>query len=192
MNSIEVTAFVARALDQLQIPWMIVGAYSSNAYGIGRSTNDADFLVELSKGDLISLVEVLGADFRLNRQMQLEGITGSVRNVITYLPSRFQIELFRLNPNDDHDQTRFSRRHRMKLGGTEQDVWLPTAEDVVIQKLRWQRRKDLDDVVGILAVSGPTLDWNYLSGWAEKHGTADLLKHLAASVNDLNLPPELT
>ena len=55
MNSIEVTATVARALDELHIPWMIVGAYSSNAYGIGRSTNDADFVVELSKGDLTSL-----------------------------------------------------------------------------------------------------------------------------------------
>ena len=182
---------MVNALDELQIPWMIVGAYSSNAYGIGRSTNDADFLVELTKGDLTRVVESLGSDFRLNRQMQLEGITGSVRNVITYLPSGFQIELFRLNPADDHDQTRFNRRRRMRLGGTEQEVWLPTAEDVVIQKLRWQRRKDLDDVIGILAVSGPTLDWNYLSDWVEKHGTADLLKQLVASVNELNLPPDL-
>ena len=55
MNSIEVTGHVAKALDELHIPWMIVGAYSSNAYGIGRSTNDADFVVELSKGDLTSL-----------------------------------------------------------------------------------------------------------------------------------------
>jgi hypothetical protein len=192
MNSIEVTGLVSRALDQLRISWMIVGAFSSNAYGIGRSTNDADFVVELSKGDLTRLMEILGPEFSLNRQMQLEGITGSVRNVITYLPNRFQIELFRLNPGDDHDRTRFERRQRLKLGETGQEVWLPTAEDVVIQKLRWQRRKDLDDIVGILAVSGAALDWNYLIDWARKHGTTELLKQLAASVSDLNLPSEFS
>jgi len=191
MNSIEVTATVAKSLDQLQIPCMIVGAYSSNVYGIGRSTNDADFVVELSRGDLTKLVASLGAEFRLDRQMQLEGITGSVRNVITYLPTRFQIELFRLNPEDEHDRTRFHRRRQMKLGETEQIVWFPTPEDVVIQKLRWQRRKDLDDIIGILAVSGKTLDWQYLCGWAERHGTSDILKQLASAVQDLNLPPEL-
>jgi len=192
MNSVEVTASVAKALDQLEIPWMIVGAYSSNAYGIGRSTNDADFVVQLSEGDLSNLIRMLGSEFSLNRQMQLEGMTGAVRNVITYLPNRFQIELFRLNPNDEHDQSRFDRRHRMKLGGTQQDVWLPTAEDVIIQKLRWQRRKDLDDIVGILAVSGATLDWNYLAGWVNQHGTEKLLNELRTSVLDLHLPPEST
>lgn len=190
MNSIEATASMAKALDHLGIPWMIVGAYSSNAYGIGRSTNDADFVVELSSGDLTKIIRVLGSEFSLNRQMQLEGITGSVRNVITYVPNRFQIELFRLNPDDEHDRTRFQRRQRIKLWGTEQDAWLPTAEDVVIQKLRWQRRKDLDDIVGILAVSGASLDWDYLTGWAKKHGTEDRLQELIASVGELELPPE--
>ena len=92
----------------------------------GRSTNDADFVVELSQGDLTRLLATLGAEFRLDRQMQPEGITGSIRDVITYLPTHFQIELFRLNPGDQHDQTRFSRRRRMRLGATEQIVWLPT------------------------------------------------------------------
>ena len=188
MNSIEVTAAVAKSLDQLQIPWMIVGAYSSNAYGIGRSTNDADFVVELARGDLTKLMETLGAEFQLDRQMQLEGITGTVRNVITYVPSGFQIELFRLYPDDEHDRTRFHRRRQIKLGETEQLVWLPTPEDVVVQKLRWQRRKDLDDVMGILAVSGESLDWSYVRVWTDRHGTSEILQQLSSAVQHLNLP----
>lgn len=191
MNSIEVTAQVAKSIDQLHIPWMIVGALSSNAYGIGRSTNDADFVVELSKGDLTNLLVVLGNEYSLNRQMQLEGFTGSVRNVIMYLPSRSQVDFFGLNPVDEVDQTRCGRRQRMKLAGTGQDIWLPTAEDVVIRKLGWQRRKDLDDVVGILAVSGRTLDWKKVSGRAVQHGTADPLNQLAAFVSVRNLPADL-
>ena len=44
----------------------------------------------------------------------------------------------------------------------------------------------LDDVVGILAVSGELLDWTYLFGWADRHGTAELLRQLADSANELS------
>ncbi|MCA9012947.1 MAG: hypothetical protein KDB01_24515 [Planctomycetaceae bacterium] len=60
-----------------------------------------------------------------------------------------------------------------------------------LRKLRWQRCKDLDDIIGILAVSGRTFDWQYLQDWAEQHGTSDILKQLMSAVQDLNLPPEL-
>ena len=62
--------------------------------------------------------------------------------------------------------------------------WIPTAEDVVIQKLRWQRRKDLDDVVNILGVSGCALDWAYLTRWTQQHGTANLLQQLRSELPD--------
>ena len=53
-------------------------------------------------------------------------------------------------------------------------VWVATAEDVVIQKLRWARRKDLDDIVDLIAVSGDGLDWAYIGPWTEIHGTTAL------------------
>jgi len=45
--------------------------------------------------------------------------------------------------------------------GTE--VWIPTAEDIVVQKLRWGRNKDLDDARDVLAVQGTDfLDMPYI------------------------------
>lgn len=64
-------------------------------------------------------------------------------------------------------------------------MWIPAVEDVIIQKLRWQRRKDLDDVVGVLTVSGPIIDWTYLRTWTVAHGTDVLLKELLREVRDL-------
>ena len=124
----------------------------------------------------------LGIEFSLNPQMQMEGFTGSVRNVITHVPTNFSIELFRLNTNDEHHEERFRRRRRQLLKEIHREAWIPTAEDVVIQKLRWKRRKDLDDVVGVLAVSGPGLDWDYLNSWTQKHGTHSLLQELLKEV----------
>jgi hypothetical protein len=42
-------------------------------------------------------------------------------------------------------------------------TWLPTAEDVVVQKLRWGRPKDLEDARDVLAVQGTeSLDMAYI------------------------------
>lgn len=186
MNSDEeLTAAAVDALEALKIEYMLVGAYSSNAYGIARSTHDADFVVVVQPGQLRALVERLGPDFSLDRQIRMEGITGSVRNIITHQPTHFDIELFRLNTKDEHHDERFRRRRRQRIEEIQREAWIPTPEDVVIQKLRWKRRKDLDDVVGVLSVSGPTIDWTYLRFWTAKHGTDALLQELLKEVPDL-------
>lgn len=189
MNSLEATAFVICTLEQSGIPYMLVGAFSSNAYGIPRSTKDADFVVQLSQGDLGQLAKRLGEEFRLDRQMRIETITNSVRNVITYLPTRFDIELFRLS-DDEHHAERFRRRIRRQIGELDCEAWIPTAEDVIIQKLRWQRRKDLDDAASVLAVSAASLDWNYLTHWTTIHGTLELLHELRDETPNLDLIDE--
>ena len=132
MNSVEATAAVIDALEGVQIEYMLVGAFSANAYGIGRSTNDADFVVSFSGDQLQKLIERLGPEFRLDPQMQMEAFTGSFRNVVTFLPTKFQIELFRLNSQDEHHRERFRRRCRILLGEINRQAWIPTAEDVVI------------------------------------------------------------
>jgi len=54
-----------------------------------------------------------------------------------------------------------------------------TAEDVVVQKLRWAksggRSKDFDDVVNVIRRKGGRLDSEYIEKWCRKHGTLDLL-----------------
>jgi hypothetical protein len=118
--------------------------------------------------------------------MKCEVLTGSVRYVITFLPTDFDIKLFRAT-DDGHHAERFCRRQRVQLGELNREVWMPTAEDVVIQKLRWQRRKDLDDAVNILAVRADKLDWEYLTKWTNLHGTHDLLDQLRRSIPDIDL-----
>ena len=181
MNSLEATAAVIDALEQSEIPYMLVGAFSSNAYGISRSTKDADFVVTLQPGHLQELTELLGPDFLLDRQLQFEAITGSTKNCIKYMPTEFEIELFRLS-NDAHHLERFSRRQRVQLGDLDRRPWLPTAEDVIIQKLRWQRRKDVDDAINVMAVRAGELNWDYIIRWTTEHSTVDLLNELRESI----------
>jgi hypothetical protein len=177
MSSEQAVASILAALEREGVGYMLVGAFSSNLYGVPRATNDADVVVHFDSFNLVEFCGALGPDFVLDRQTMMEGFTGSVRNVITFTPTGFEIEIFRLG-DDPHHRERFLRRRRMHVPESGCEAWVATAEDVVIQKLRWARRKDLDDVVSLLVVSGQTLDWDYIHHWTVIHGTVDLLAQL--------------
>ncbi|MFM8275168.1 MAG: hypothetical protein ACKODX_22945 [Gemmata sp.] len=177
MTSEQALARVIEALEHEGVAYMLVGAVASNLYGVPRATNDADVVVQFDSFDLRAFCQRLGSDFALDPQMMVEGFTGTVRNVITFMPTGFQIEVFRLG-EDPHDRERFARRCQQPVPECPCAAWVTAAEDVVIQKLRWARRKDLDDVVNLLTVSGGILDWDYLRRWTGAHGTTGLLEQL--------------
>ncbi len=116
----------------------------------------------------------MGPEFKLDPQLGFELLTGTLRNILVFIPTKFEIELFRLG-TDPHDVSRFARRRTLPLQDLQIDAVIPTAEDVIIQKIRWQRDKDLSDVRVVLAVQAGTLDWQYIRYWTEQHGTTSLL-----------------
>ncbi|HJT33937.1 MAG TPA: hypothetical protein VJ783_17965, partial [Pirellulales bacterium] len=91
----------------------------------------------------------------------------------------FTIELFYLS-DDEHDQERFRRRREATL--FERKVSLPTAEDMIVTKLRWAitraGTKDRDDARDVIAIQRDRLDWDYIQSWADRHGTRALLDEI--------------
>ena len=83
---------------------------------------------------------------------------------------------------DPQHQERFARRRRLALPDLQIEAVIPTAEDVVIQKLRWQRDKDLADVRIVMAVQAARLDWSYIQQWTDQHGTTELLNRLKSEL----------
>jgi hypothetical protein len=53
-------------LNQIGADYMIVGSFSSNAYGITRSTKDADFLMQIDEPMRRKLLASLPADFEID------------------------------------------------------------------------------------------------------------------------------
>lgn len=164
------------------IPHMIVGSYSSNFYGIPRSTKDADLVVHLPSVEWAKLPAILPAGIEMDDQMSFEMVTSTRRELLRVKDSLFQIELFRLS-DDLHDRTRFERRQKVEIF-PDVKVFLPTAEDVIVQKLRWslgaKRPKDFADVVAVMQVQGRTLDWPYIEEWCAVHGTLEVLAQAKA------------
>jgi len=187
MNSLEATARVIDVLETLEIDYILVGAMSSNAYGVARSTKDADVVANYESAQLRQLATALGSEYQLDPQVRFETLTNTLRNVITYVPTKFDIELFRIG-TDPHHQERFRRRVQRMLGELQRTVWMPTPEDVIIQKLRWARRKDLDDALNVLSVQFADLDWDYMRRWTDRHDTTALLDQLRDELSEYGLP----
>jgi hypothetical protein len=178
----EIALNVIDALNAEQIPYMLVGSFSSNYYGIPRSTADVDFVVHLTDKPIGSIVQHLDSSVRLEPQMSFETVTGTIKHVLeaTGPDYQFKVEVFRLS-DDTHDQERFRRRRAVRLFGRE--VYLPTAEDVIVMKLRWLRRKDRPDIENVLQMQQATLDWDYIDRWCEEHGTRDALDEIVKSLS---------
>jgi hypothetical protein len=186
VTSNEAVLKVVSALEDAGVAYMLTGSYASNLYGVARATQDADFVVELTSNTMRTLTTRLGSEFHVDPQMTFENVTATNRYVVRVLGSRFKIELF-LVGDDPHDRVRFSRRRPHPFLG--RTVFVPTAEDVVITKLRWsqsgQRRKDADDVRNVIAVQSDRLDWDFIYRWADQHGTRMLLEEIRRSIPPL-------
>jgi hypothetical protein len=172
-------------LSALRIPYMVVGSFSTNRYGIPRSTRDADFVIELGERSIFELARSLPPAIRIDPQMSFETVTLSRRYQAKIDGTDFEIELFLLS-DDPHNQERFRRRRsEMLLGRT---AFLPSVEDVIITKLRWtllaNRTKDRDDVRNVLAVQciEGQIDWDYVHSWCDRHGTRALLDEIRRSI----------
>jgi hypothetical protein len=189
MTGDEATLRVIDALEALGVPYMVVGSLSSNVYGVPRSTQDADFVVQLGSEPISRLINQLGPSFRLDPQMTFETTTLTKRHILEVVGIPFKIELFHLS-DDPHDQERFRRHRRMKT--LNREVNLPTAEDVIITKLRWwqsaRRSKDWDDARDVVAVQGRNIDWAYVYDWCDRHDTRGILDEIRNSIPAVDPP----
>jgi len=189
-DGFDATRKVIAALEELGIPYMVVGGLSSMAYGNPRTTKDADIVLAVDGRGLDSLADKLGDEFSLDPQGSFELVTGTSRYHLRVPSVRFEIELFLLS-DDAHDRARFERRRPFPSRQLGARTMIPTAEDVIIVKLRWyaiaKRGKDGDDIKDIIGVLGDdALDWDYIHRWTAEHGTRALLDEIRASIPPLD------
>lgn len=173
----EALARLVSLLNRHGVEYMLVGSYSSNAYGIPRATKDAGLVVETMDATFELIGSSLGDDYRTETQIEFELLTGTVRRKISFTPINFVLEIFQLS-DDPFDQSRFKRKVAVQSSVLGDSVWLATPEDVIVQKLRWSRPQDLVDAENVIIVQADILDWEYICHWTDIHGTTKTLAHI--------------
>lgn len=184
-SSIVQPAFLIRCKPDRSKRRMITGSLSSNVYGIARSTKDANLVAELNTGDLQRIMQRLGSEFSLETRAMLETLAGTTRRIIHVKDTEFKLKVFGLS-QDHFDRSRFRRRVRQFLPAFDREVWVPTAEDVIVMKIRWSRSKDKDDVRDVIAVQADVLDWDYIFLGADEHNTRQSVEEVRDSIPPLD------
>jgi hypothetical protein len=167
-------AEVAAALDQLAVPYMLVGGLAVASWGEPRTTLDVDLSVWAPSG-LDSVVAALERSFTpaiqdvsrfvaKTRVLPLS-TSGGIRIDVIFAALPFEEEMI-------------GRASRKRFG----DRFVPVAsvEDLILLKSVSERTKDQEDVRRLTARFRDTLDKNYLNGrlreFSEALDRADLLK----------------
>ena len=171
---------VAKALDELSVPWHIGGSVASSAFGIPRTTMDVDLVADLRHEQALPLCRLLAGRFYAEPELLRMAIaTHSSVNFI-HLDTAFKVDVFAVKQTS-YDITAFVRQRLDRIEGIERLLPFATPEDVVLHKLRWFRaggevsERQWQDVLGVLRVQRGQLALDYMSHWAQGIGVADLL-----------------
>ena len=96
-----------------------------------------------------------------------------------------KIDIFALGPSP-YDEVEFSRRRKVKVRASGEELVVKAPEDTILRKLLWYREggevssKQWRDIVEVLRVSGAEINDQYLSMWAEKLRVDGLLTRAQA------------
>lgn len=184
-----VLAEVVAALERLHIPYVLVGSFASSMHGMYRSTADIDILADIKADQVRPLLDAFQA-FYVDEHAMRDAIAQRRSFNVIHFDSVFKVDIF-IPQSDDFSRAQLERRQLRKISPNREDtVFVATAEDTILAKLRWYKAgqktstTQWNDVAGILAVSRDTLDVPYLQDWARRLEVTDLLEQALAEVED--------
>ncbi|HET9220757.1 MAG TPA: hypothetical protein VFR18_27505 [Terriglobia bacterium] len=170
---------IVDALQELGLPYMVVGAFALTAWGRPRATLDLDFIIQTTEVPT-NLVNKLGeAGFHFDETWD------KYNPMIRTFHKRFRsgrtaVDMMLIR--DEHDAIAFSRKKKKRLDG--RYIWFPSAEDLLLQKLKVGRPQDFIDAAGIAERMRGRLNRRHLVRWATKLGVASELAHVLADDRD--------
>jgi len=161
---------LVRLLDASGVPFMIAGSVASSTYGLARSTQDIDVVIDPPKlaaleGFVKSMpADAYYADLEAARDAWLRR---SMFNIVDFA-SGWKVDLI-LRKNRPFSRGEFDRRVQTSL--LDVPVFVASAEDTVVAKLEWSKmaggsERQRRDVAGIIATRGADLDRAYVERWA--------------------------
>lgn len=179
---VQATMLVIRALDQLNVPYVIGGSLASAVHGVMRATMDTDLLADLHIEHAQALADALSGTFYADVEMIKDAIAYRSSFNLIHLETMFKVDIF-IPKERQFDQLQISRGTRQVIAtDPTEEAFVATAEDTVLAKLEWYRmggetsERQWRDILGIMKIQGENLDLAYMRTWAQSLGVADLLK----------------
>lgn len=190
---IRISMEVARILEDLRIPYLIGGSVISSLYGHPRTTFDSDLVADLQFQHVQPFSAALSQDFYVEPERMADAIQRRASFNIVHHRTGLKVDIF-IFKNDSMARQEMARRRMVAPLPDLGEVPIASAEDIILQKLRWFQMgngvsdRQWDDVLGVLKVQRKLLDFEYLKEWAAHLEVEDLLRK---AYEDAGLDPAL-
>jgi hypothetical protein len=181
-EALQVTLLVTNVFDRLSIPYVIGGSMASIIHGMLRTTMDVDIVADIQMEQVSSFVAGLQDVFYVDESMIRQAIQRRSSFNLIHLTTIFKVDIF-IPKDRPFDQQQLKRRISERIADdVDEQIWVLSAEDVVLAKLDWFRlggevsERQWRDILGVLKTQQTSLDIEYLKQWAEKLGVTDLME----------------
>jgi hypothetical protein len=171
----DLAARLIAELKAADIPMMLTGSVASSYHGRPRMTRDLDIVIDADAAHLDTLLPRLAAlHFYVDADAAREALASRSQFNVIDPESGWKADLI-IRKDRPFSREEFARREEADLPFGSVAVARP--EDLILAKLEWalagQSERQLDDVEGIVAVSGDRLDLAYLDRWATELGVSE-------------------
>lgn len=168
-----------RKIEALGIDYMITGSIASILYGKPRLTQDMDVVVIFP----VSKVKAFANSFDIDDyycppdEAIIEAIRLGADGHMNVIDQRtgFKIDIYPAG-TDELTKWGFEKKKRVELIANE-EVWVAPSEYVIIKKLTYYKeggsQKHIDDIKGMLEVSGDQIDISLIKKWTSKMDITD-------------------
>lgn len=175
MNTEDIFRRILNALNSAGIPYMLTGSFASSFHGTPRATQDIDLVIAPTESQLRRLVTLLPeTEYYVSEGAALDALSRKGQFNVIDLATGWKTDLI-IRKSRPFSRSEFDRRLAAELFGMQ--VFIASAEDVVLAKLEWakagQSQRQLEDAANILRVRHAELDRAYLERWVAELGLQD-------------------
>ncbi len=157
---------LAAKLQAAGIDYCITGGYAVSVWGSPRSTLDIDLITGLKPSQISLLIKTIspGKGAYLDEEAIKEAVAGG--GEFNYIPaeSGLKVDFWVISGSNKTGLKELKRKKKEVFEG--QEIFFISPEDLILSKLRWARlsssSRHAEDIRSVLAVSGKTLDLQYL------------------------------
>lgn len=189
LNETQLIGLVAQRLTELKIPYFVGGGVASIVHGEERFTKDVDIVIRISPFLIPRFVKIFETDFVVSTDAVQDALARRYAFNIIHIETAYKIDFYPITDEDEMEIAALARRLQIDIGAGE--IWMASAEDVILAKLRWFRQggevseKQWRDVLGVLKVQGKNLNFTYLETMAARFNLADLLLRARADAGEI-------
>ena len=177
---------VVEKLEQAGVGYVICGSMAASFYGVERSTQDTDIIINPTEEQLANFLKLFGDAYYVSSEAALDALKQRTMFNIIDVESAWKAD-FIIRKQTDFAAEEFHRKRKEKLLG--KDLYVLSPEDTILSKLLWARQSRSEvqyhDVRKILEVRTDSLDMKYLNKWSKVLGVEDDLNKCLSQIRNL-------